>query len=303
MSVAGPSNRIPELPRALDPGDRASATVPIRYEDIAQDGRITLLGLPQALGAVTWPAAMAHPDARATAAAGVVPILVRLVLEGTEAAVPATRPLRGEGTLSRWTARSPDGSVDRIVLSMWVSLFGRPGTTWGGADPSAEEALVGRVYAEHVFTRPFAPTGQRRVVELPSGVPSATGTLRAFSEVGGTGEALPDTEIAFGVQHTDSNQHVNSLVYPRVFEELAMRKLLHNARVPAPHQLLARVIELRFRRPFFAGERASIGLRFTDGTPGGGDAPPSKIGVVGGFFQAGAGVAGKPSCSVRMLFR
>ena len=265
-----PSVHVPEIPSALLPEDRAAATVPIRYEDIAQDGRITLLGLPQALGAVTWPAAMAHPDAGATAALGIVPILVRLVLEGGEAGVPATRPLRGEGALSRWTARSPDGSVDRIVLSMWVSVYGRPGTTWGGSDPSAEEALVGRVYAEHVFTRPFAPVGQRRVVELPSGVPEATGILRPFVEVGGRGEPLPDTEVVFGVHHTDSNQHVNSLVYPRRFEDAAVDG--------DPTRPLARRCEIVWRKPFFAGDRAVL-RRWTV-------AP----GVLGGAFVDGEGV-------------
>lgn len=227
-----------------------SAAVPLRYEDVSQDGRITLHGLPQALGTVTWPAAMAHPDARATAAAGIVPILVRLVLEGTDIRIPATRPLRGEGTISRWTARSPDGTVDRIVLSMWIGLYGRPGSTYGGPDPTVDEALVGRVYAEHVFTRPFAPAGERRVVALPSGVPEPTGTLRRFVDVGGDGPPLPDVPIAFGAVHTDSNQHVNSLVYPRRFEDAAVDA--------DPSRPLARRCEVVWRKPFFGGDRAVL---------------------------------------------
>lgn len=259
--------RIPEPPAAAD---TVSAPILLRYEDVSEDGRIVLQGLPHALGDVTWPAMMVHPDAGAIAAAGIVPILVRMVLEGTEVCVPATRPLRGEGAIARWTARSPDGAVDRIVLSMWVSLFGRPGTTWGGSDPSAEEALVGRVYAEHVFTRPFAPVGQRRVVALPSGVPEALGTLRPFAGVGGHGEPLPDTEIVFGAHHTDSNQHVNSLVYPRRFEDIAVDG--------EPKRPLARRCEVVWRKPFFAGDRAIL-RRWTV-------AP----GVQGGAFVDGEGI-------------
>ena len=53
--------------------------------------------------------------------------------------------------------------------------------------------------------------------------------------------------------HTDGNQHVNSLVYPRIFEELALRR-------HGDPKILARAIELRWRKPFFAGDRATVAL-------------------------------------------
>ena len=59
--------------------------------------------------------------------------------------------------------------------------------------------------------------------------------------------------FTFGMMHTDSNQHVNSLVYPRVFEELAVRR-------HGDAKLLARAVEMRWRKPFFAGERARVAL-------------------------------------------
>jgi hypothetical protein len=46
---------------------------------------------------------------------------------------------------------------------------------------------------------------------------------------------------------------VNSLVYPRVFEELVVRR-------HGDAKLLARAIELRWRKPFFAGDRARVSL-------------------------------------------
>jgi hypothetical protein len=64
---------------------------------------------------------------------------------------------------------------------------------------------------------------------------------------------LDPIPVAFGLDHTDGNQHVNSLVYPRVFEELAVRR-------HGDPKLLARALEMRWRKPFFAGERARLAL-------------------------------------------
>jgi hypothetical protein len=230
---------------------QVSAVVQVRYEDVAQDGRVTVHGMPHALGEVTWPAVMARPEAAVLAREGIVPILVRLQVTGTDAGVSAVRPLRGVGRVHHWTARSPDGSVDRIVLTMEVELYGRPGSTHGPYDPHAEEVLVGTVLADHVFTRPFAPPGQRRVVELPIGVPPEVGHLRRMEDLGAGGaDPLPDAPVTFGVMHTDSNHHVNSLVYPRLFEEAAVRD--------QPGRPLARHYEIVWRKPFFAGDEARI---------------------------------------------
>lgn len=240
---------VPEPPAAPD-GGRVTRTVALRYEDVAQDGRLTLLGLPHALGQVTWPAVLSGPEADAVRAEGVVPILVRFVLVGTDVRIPAMRPLRGEGTWHRWTAVSPDGSVDRLVLSMWVDLYGLPGTTYGG-DEGREERLVGRVYGEHVLTRLFAPPGQRRVTTVLGGVPADRRVRRTFGEVATpAGEALSARPVAFGAPHTDSNQHVNSLVYPRWFEDARASD--------EPNGPLARWCEVAWQKPFFAGDRATL---------------------------------------------
>jgi hypothetical protein len=106
------------------------------------------------------------------------------------------------------------------------------------------------------------------------------------------------TPIAFGLAHTDSNQHVNSLQYPRLFEDAAMRRFAELGRLKPP--VLSRWVEAAFRKPCFAGERYAVALRaFTlDG----------QIGAVGSFIPdadarspellAGA----RPNCFVRMLF-
>jgi hypothetical protein len=104
------------------------------------------------------------------------------------------------------------------------------------------------------------------------------------------------------MMHTDSNQHVNSLVYPRIFEETAVRRIMQDARIPAAHALLARALELRWRRPFFAGERATIGMRFVE--PAAGNlAEGSTIAAVGSFAPAGSPPGPKPSSALKVLFR
>lgn len=231
-----------------------------RYDDITQDGRVSVLAFPHALGAVAWPAVTADPTAAILRADGVLPILVRMQVLATSATVSVADPLRGVGAWTTWTARSPDGAVDRIVLTMRVDLYGRVGHTYVPTPPDAPEVLVGTIAADHVFTRPFAPPERRRVVDLGGRVPEATGDLRRFEDVGrARGEALGDVDVAFGLTHTDSNRHVNSLVYPRMFADAGVRD--------RPDRALVRWFEIAWRKPFFAGEASRI--RRWRASPGG----------------------------------
>jgi acyl-CoA thioesterase FadM len=54
------------------------------------------------------------------------------------------------------------------------------------------------------------------------------------------------------------NQHVSSFAYPRLFEEAALRRLAALG-VSAPG--LSRSVEIGYRKPFVAGDRARILLR------------------------------------------
>ena len=65
--------------------------------------------------------------------------------------------------------------------------------------------------------------------------------------------AIDPTEIAFTLDQTDANQHVNSLVYIRVFLDAAQRRLAAR-RPPAQAAQLARV-DIAYRKPSFAGDR------------------------------------------------
>ena len=67
--------------------------------------------------------------------------------------------------------------------------------------------------------------------------------------------------LAMGLAHTDSNQHVNSLVYARLFEEAVLRRL---ATMGRSRDTLARAFDIAYRRPSFAGDVLHVRLRLWD---------------------------------------
>ncbi len=107
--------------------------------------------------------------------------------------------------------------------------------------------------------------------------------------------ALDEAEVAdesaamFGLDHTDSNQHVNSLVYPRLFIEAALRRFhAHGRGRPAR---AARAMEIAYRKPCFAGDRARVSARaFAMG---------DRLGVVAALHAEGDA---RPRCAARLLF-
>jgi hypothetical protein len=278
----------PDLPAE----QRAVAEGRVRYEDISQDGRMTLLALPHSYGVAVWQTLLVdHPMTRPLQRSGVVPILTKLVLEGGDGPVSVRKPVEMHGAYR--TAHTVDGAgaPNRIVMEMWTRLYAPRSRTVGPPPPHAgERILVGRCYAEHVFTRLFAPPEQRKVMRLEApgtdGVPPervAWHPAEEYLELPAGAVAVDETllpddgEIAFGLTHTDSNQHVNSLVYPRLFEDAALRRLAQRG-VTAP--LLGRRVEVGYRKPCFAGQRMRILLRaFRD---------DGGYGVVGAFQEDGA---------------
>ena len=102
---------------------------------------------------------------------------------------------------------------------------------------------------------------------------------------------LPDeAEVAFGLEHTDSNQHVNSLVYPRLFIDAALRRLAAHG---FPTALSARRIEIAYRKPCFAGQRATIWVQaWQDG----------ESLVATGVFASEGAPPERPHCTIQARF-
>ena len=226
-----------------------------------------LEALPNALGPTVWRGILARdPATAALLGHGIVPILSRFVLEGAPGPFSANLPVEAEGTCR--LARADDG---HLMLDMWADLHGVIGRTYPGptADPrTGERALAGRVFAEHVLTRPFAPPGERRVTRLDvPGAPPITETRPAPPPHEAIASVPPGAmplepvrsadpvPLVLGLVHTDSNMHVNSLVYLRAFEEAALRRL---AALGRGSMLLARTIDIAYRKPCFAGQTMRI---------------------------------------------
>ncbi len=291
----------PEPPTFSD-AQRARGPVSLRYEDVTQDGRLHPIAAPHALGEVLWAGTLgAQRDMhRALAREGILPILSRLAMESFDGPIGVRSPLEGDGGFQLAHAIGKDGQAERIILNLWVGLTGVRARTHGPPPPGAGERIaVGRVFAEHVFTRPFAPAGERKVTCLPEpiGVPPARYDFvasEALLELPLDAEAIdaalvPDAaEVVFGLGHTDSNHHVNSLVYPRLFEEAALRRLAAHGISTA---VLPRSLELGYRRPCFAGERVVVSVRAFRSE--------GKVAVVGTFAPVGAA---RPSITCRAWF-
>jgi hypothetical protein len=273
--------RFPDEPEHTD-GRRASGRIHLRYEDVSQDGRIMLDALPQAYGHVVWSSLLTdHPISLATRERGIVPILSRIVLEGGGGPVSVRRSLAADGCYELAHTVDDAGAPSRLLLRLWATVRGEKGKTHGPPPADAGASVdVGRVFAEHVFTRLFHRPEERKVTrfEVP-GLPPVPPDVRPWFPAEGLlelpeGASWLDTEesvdagaIAFSIGQTDSNRHVNSLVYPRLFEEAALRRL---ALLGKSTNVLSRFVETRFRKPCFAGDRVRFVLRaFTlDGRTG-----------------------------------
>lgn len=262
----------------------ATASSYPRYEDVTQDGRLQLAAMMPGLGATAWSALERQLSAvEAFGKQGILPILRRLVIvgEGGPVSVRAAIDYEGHAHLAK------ESGGDRLFLNMWLEARAPQATTHGPLPgEGAPKVVVGRAFAEHVITRPFAPKEERKVTTLDvPGLPRTPvdehGFEPAESLVAGVDLAVASV-VRFGMMHTDSNQHVNSLVYPRVFEEAVVRHL-----GPGGERKLARKVELRWRRPCFAGDEVVL-----------------RLGVVGdtayGTFAPEGGDPEKPSCAIKM---
>ncbi len=296
----------PEAP-TVPSSQRATGSVGMRYEDIAQDGALKVLGMPHAIGMVCFRDLWQHTEInQQTRPRGVVSILSRLIMEGSGGPISVRNAVEVDGRYRLTHTRDAQGAVDRVLLNMHAELYGPVSTTHDPQPVNAGTRVhVGRVYAEHVFTRPFGPPEQRKVlaIELASGpfVPEVQASFRsALSTLdlpeGGTwiepSLARDEAPLVFGITHTDSNQHVNSLVYPQLFEDAALRRAFALNRDTS--KLLVDHIDIAFRKPCFAGERMWLWLRSFE--------HQGKLGAVGYLGPEGCEPA-KAHCMCRLTFR
>ncbi|HEX6239430.1 MAG TPA: hypothetical protein VFZ61_01000, partial [Polyangiales bacterium] len=204
---------------------------------------------------------------------GIVPILTRLAMQSLSGPVAVHSPFEADGSYQLAHTRDGQRNVDRVLLNAFVDLHAPRGRTYAPRPQApGPSALVGRAFAEHVFTKPWGPAGERKVTALPaSDGPLVPGPTLSFRDAISTLHVpepvtwhdpqwvLDPTALTFGLTHTDSNQHVNSLVYPSLFEDAGLRRLMdldYDTRA-----LLVDYIDVAFRKPCFAGQRMYIWVR------------------------------------------
>ena len=97
--------------------------------------------------------------------------------------------------------------------------------------------------------------------------------------------AADPTDYAFTLDQTDSNQHVNSLVYVRLFLDAINRRLLATGR---SMRLRSRAVDIAYRKPCFAGDKVRARVRLFE--------HEGNVGAAGLI----EGSDGKPRCYVRI---
>ena len=286
---------VPATP-SFPPGHSAATTAYLRYEDVTQDGRLIPVAAPSALSGLWREVLVNHAGHLNAIKAGIIPILTRLTINTLEQPIRVDRLTESRTGFA--LAHDLQGAdVSRLFMNVWCEIRGVAGKL--GRNPTAGDlALAGSLFAEHTYTRPLAPPDQRKVTRFGvEGLPDvpelryaapAPQTAQEPPE-GGTwlDELAPDpAEYAFTLDQTDSNQHVNSLVYIRVFHDALNRRLAAAGR---PMRLRSRAFDIAYRKPSFAGDRVRTSLRLFEHGDG--------LGAAGMI----AGVDGKPRCYVRVL--
>lgn len=301
---------IPAFPDRV-PDGAASSEVVMRFEDIAQNGRALVEAAATSVNETLWRVALRdHPVEVEAISKGTIAILTRFVVETGDGPFSVDGPFDADARFVLAHGIGRGGEVDRIYFNAWVDTFAPLGrTNLPPPSNAGQRAVVARAFAEHVFTRPFAEPSLRRVTRLEGpglpGVPEERydapdpAELLTLPEGGRALDEsmrVDETRIVFGLRHTDSNQHVNSLVYPQHFEEAALRRFASLGHDP---KLLARKLEIAYRKPCFAGQTARIALAaFELG---------SRLGAYGGVYDAieleERGLEGaRPHAFLRMLF-
>ena len=261
----------PPLPAPAE-DERGSAQFTLRYEDLSQDGQVKLTALPMAIGRACFAQLWVRHPLIVTYREGIVPILSHMVIESDPSPTLLGATIEAQGQLQLAHERDAEGQVSGLFLNMTAEVFAPLGRSFG-AQPEGAGARVriGRVFAEHIFTKPFGPRNERKVLsfavpEQPA-VPHAQYERARASEMLRVpeGATLLDQELhadpspwVFGLVHSYNNQHVNSLVYPRLFEDAALRRFGERGQ---DLRMLGSKLEIVYRKPCFVGDRVWCSLQ------------------------------------------
>jgi hypothetical protein len=289
----------PPMP-AFPEGQSVTTSGLLRYEDVTQDGRLLPIAIPPALGGLWREVLVHHAGSRNAVAQGVIPILTRLVIHSRDEAIRVDRGTEAHSGFVLAHERTGD-EVSRLFMNVWSEVRGTAGRLSRNAT-AGNLVLAGQIFAEHTFTRLLAPPDQRRVTrlavegypEIPDAQHSSQPPATAQEAPPGArwlDELAPDTtDYCLTLDQTDSNQHVNSLVYIRIFLDAVNRRLAAAGEPGfAAGKIRSKSIDIAYRKPSFAGDRLRAQLRLFDHA--------GTLGAAGFIGAAGD----KPRCYVRVL--
>lgn len=269
----------PAPPRPAFPPDQHGKTEGfLRYEDITQDGRLTPIAIPPALSGFWRHVLVKHKGATLAGQQGILPILTRLTIASLDQHVRVDRPIEADTGFQLAHDRDATGEVTRLFMNVWCEVSGAAGRIVPRT-PAGPLTLAGSLFAEHTYTRPFGPPEQRKITRLAvPGFPEVPEVRYPAPPASTAGEApdgahwldelAPDpADVVFSLDHTDSNQHVNSLVYIRIFVDAVYRRLAATGRAVTGR---TKAVDVAYRKPCFAGDRVRCSLRLfeRDGTVG-----------------------------------
>jgi hypothetical protein len=295
----------PAPPAPAFPPEHAT-TSPLypRYEDCTQDGRLNTLAIPPALATLWNRRNDGNVTEHQARERGLMPLLTRLTVTSLDQPIRVTRSFEANCGFQVAHDRDASGAVSRLFMNVWCEVRGRPHVPAAQRVPGGGRDLVlaGQAFAEHTYTRPFAPPDQRRVTSFAGldGVPAVPEPRYHQPAPASAGEApegaswldeltADPVDTRFLLDHTDANQHVNSLVYVRLYLEAMGRRL---AAAGQPDKLRSRGFDIAYRKPSFVGERVRAHIRLF--------AVGNLIGGAG--FLAAAGEEARPRCYVRTLY-
>ena len=258
------------------------------------DGRMIPLAMPPMMSGLWRDVLVDHVGATNAIKQGILPILTRMVMRSSGERIRVDRHV--EALAGFELAHSPDG--EKVFMNVWARARGAAGKLSRANAASGELVLAGELFAEHTFTRVLAPPGQRAVRELdvdgyprtPEAIyeaPAATTAQDAPANARWLDEpSADDCQHVFTLDQSDSNQHVNSLVYVRVFLDAVNRRLAARGYVG---KLRSTEIDIAYRKPCFPGDRVRCMLRLYE--------LGDSLGIAGHI--AGIDDA-KPRCYVRV---
>ena len=257
------------------------------------------IAIPPCLSGFWRSVLIKHPGATAAGQSGILPILTRLTIHALDQHVRVDRMIESDAGFQLAHDRDAAGEVNRIVMNVWCDVRGASGRIVPRT-PAGPLTLAGHLFAEHVYSRPFGPPEQRKILRLNvPGLPEVPDAHYAMPSAATAGEApdgaiwldelTPDpTDVVFSLDHTDSNQHVNSLVYIRMFCDAVNRRLVAIGR---PLSGRTKAVDIAYRKPCFAGDRVRVSLRLFE-----------HDGVLGAAGFVGVpGEEARPRCYVRVV--